>query len=165
MRKGLQFHTAATAGSNSGDAAAEYQHPADTLALALSRASGILASVGNCFNEKDGQFALNDPFVAHAVKTVEEFIVEATQALTLLYQKYDLSVPRVQPDVVDEADEDDDDEETAVEPEVAVAKTYEELLQNVTEAEVFASEQENSPQLLPLLSSLKEELLRLRSVA
>jgi hypothetical protein len=50
------------------------------------------------------------------------------------------------------------------------ARTYDELLRKVTAAEVFAATQDvshsqNKNDLVPLLNSLKEDLLRLRSVA
>ncbi len=159
-------------------------HPADKLALALTRASGIVASVANCFSEHDDNFAVNAVFIAHALRTVDTFILEAGTALNNLNRDYDLSIPRaelekpvVSEPVVDVAplteDYEDDDLANSNVPDIHFteqARTYDELLRKVTAAEVFAatqdaSEAQNKNDLVPLLTSLKEDLLRLRSVA
>jgi hypothetical protein len=163
-------------------------HPADKLALALSRASGIVASVANCFNEHDENFAINAMFLAHALRTVDTFIIEASTALNHLNRDYDLSLPRAELEdsvrqetilapLAEDIAPDDDYEADLVDADMVPgldfaerARTYDELLRKVTAAEVFAATQDASAaqgknDLVPLLNSLKEDLLRLRSVA
>jgi hypothetical protein len=160
------------------------EHPADRLALALSRASGIVASVAHCFSDKSGDFAVTAAFIAHALKTVDTFIGEASNSLTDLNRDFDLSIPKgevaaqtlsdIQGAVTTLAPQDEicayEDDASNRFREDGTARTYDELLAKVTAAEVFASsqaEQSVSQQndLVPLLNSLKADLLRLRSVA
>jgi hypothetical protein len=163
------------------------QHPADKLALALTRASGIVASVANCFSEHDDNFAVNAVFISHALRTVDTFILEAGTALNNLNRDYDLSLPRaeLEKSVMEETvavptrvaapieDYEADPMESDSLPDMQFteqARTYDELLRKVTAAEVFAATQDTSAvqgknDLVPLLNSLKEDLLRLRSVA
>ncbi len=168
------------------------EHPADKLALALSRASGIVASVAHCYSERTADFSVSLVFIAQALKTIENFINDADDSLGDLNRDYDLTIPK--PDLATDAQPGDPEirgavatltpHDDAVVAETAnddlepfidltnedVARTYDELLAKVTAAEVFAS---NSAQyaansendLVPLLSSLKADLLRLRSVA
>ena len=158
-------------------------HPADRLALALSRASGIVASVEHCFSERSNDFAVTAAFIAHALKTVENFIDEASRSLSDLNRDFDLSITkgalanianaRAAGESVDNEirgsvatlsphEEDDQTDDLS-------ARTYDELLAKVTAAEVFATNQarqnESENDLVPLLNSLKADLLRLRSVA
>jgi hypothetical protein len=163
------------------------QHPADKLALALTRASGIVASVANCFSEHDENFAVNAVFVAYALRSVDTFILEAGTALSNLNRDYDLSLPRADleksvreetvgvppraPEPVEDYEVDELGGSTV--PDIQFteqAHTYDELLRKVTAAEVFAANQDTNDgqvkrDLVPLLNSLKEDLLRLRSVA
>jgi hypothetical protein len=161
------------------------QHPADKLALALTRASGIVASVANCFSEHDEDFAVNAMFIAHALRTVDTFILEASGALTNLNKDYDLSLPRAELEksvlnetlsvpLVQEVEDYETDpllDDNIPDLDYTVqARTYDELLRKVTAAEVFAATTDASAaqgknDLVPLLNSLKEDLLRLRSVA
>lgn len=135
----------------------EYEHPADALAVALSRASGILASVSNCYNEKVGEFALNDPFVVHAMRTVETFIGDASSSLAALYRRYDLSVPKV------ERDGSESDQTESADPEEGqLANSYDELLERISAAEILATEQ---PGILPVLADLKDSIIRMRGAA
>ncbi len=152
------------------------EHPADRLAVSLSRASGIVASVANCFNDHKADFAVTAAFVAHALKAVDSIILEASDALTDLNLEYDLAVKMAQEPEIPakevsgffaednhEAVSDDYDSQSDR------ARTYDELLQKVTTAEIFASNSVTSDsaenELVPLLNSLKADLLRLRSVA
>jgi hypothetical protein len=136
----------------------EYEHPADALAVALSRASGILASVSNCYNDKAGEFALNDPFVVHALRTVETFIGDASSSLASLYRRYDLSVPKVERDEVEGSSDAANDQEGQL------ANSYDELLERISAAEILATEQPG-PNLLPVLADLRDSILRIRSAA
>jgi hypothetical protein len=147
-------------------------HPVDSLALALARAGGIVASVANCFSERSNDFAISQSFVAHALKTIDGFIIEANAALMALNNDYDLTVlkPPVLP-LVTEIENAVASLEPAGEGDFGnrIARTYDELLAKVTAAEVFAANQdsdyEDEGNLVPLLNSLKADLLRLRSVA
>jgi hypothetical protein len=148
-------------------------HPADRLALALTRASGIVASVANCFNDKGNEFAVSQAFVAHALKTIDAFILEASTSLVALNSDYDLTImrPPSQPlttefetAVASLVPASDDDRRPG-----PLARSYDELLAKVTAAEVFASNSDEgegtAADLVPLLNSLKNDLLRLRSAA
>ncbi len=160
------------------------EHPADRLALALSRASGIVASVAHCFSDKSNDFAVTSAFIAHALKTVDTFIGEASSSLTDLNRDFDLSTPKgdagspaltdIQGAVTTLAPQDEigayEDDASMRFREDGTARTYDELLAKVTAAEVFASSQaehsvSQQNDLVPLLNSLKADLLRLRSVA
>jgi hypothetical protein len=160
------------------------EHPADRLALALSRASGIVASVAHCFSDKSEDFAVSSAFIAHALKTVENFITEASTSLTELDLEFDLSTPRslgqgqsvsgVQDAVSTLVPQDElgtyEDDASARFKDDGTARTYDELLAKVTAAEVFATSKSEASSarendLIPLLNSLKADLLRLRSVA
>jgi hypothetical protein len=144
------------------------EHPADALALALSRADGIVASIVHCFNEKTDDFVVSDPFMAQALRAVETFLSDASGALTKLYENYDLSIPKI---VASEIPEEEFIEQPVAESIWAgEARSYDELLQKVTTAEVFAAEQnryepDTADGLLPLLSSIKHDLMKLKSVA
>jgi hypothetical protein len=148
-------------------------HPADRLALALTRASGIVASVANCFNDKGNDFAVSQAFVAHALKTIDLFILEASTSLVALNSDYDLTIMRPPSQPLSTEFE---NAVASLAPAGAtvphtgqLARTYDELLAKVTAAEVFASNSDESDgttaDLVPLLNSLKNDLLRLRSAA
>jgi hypothetical protein len=158
------------------------KHPADALNLALSRASGILASLGNCYNTADGFFAVPPAFIAQSLVAINEFVVEASQALVHMHELCDLSIPAGFDTVVEDAEKPVDfgsvlklRQQDLARGDGAVAgfvdvpaQTYDELLQKVTAAEVFAQAQSQSlgnpdDMLLPILSSLREELLRIRA--
>jgi hypothetical protein len=160
------------------------EHPADRLALALSRASGIVASVAHCFSDKSGDFAVTPAFIVHALKTVDSFIAEASTSLNDLNSDFDLSAPKSDASSIGLSDIGSavatlspQDQIGAYEDDAGnrfrdddTARTYDELLAKVTAAEVFASSQternvSQQNDLVPLLNSLKADLLRLRSVA
>ncbi len=160
------------------------EHPADRLALALSRASGIVASVAHCFSDRSNDFAVTGAFIAHALKTVDTFIGEANSSLTDLNRDFDLSMPKeeaalrsmnnIQGAVATLAPQDEigayEDDASNRFRDDGTARTYDELLAKVTAAEVFATSHESQSvtqqnDLVPLLNSLKADLLRLRSVA
>ncbi len=160
------------------------EHPADKLALALSRASGIVASVAHCFSDKSGDFAVTSAFIAHALKTVESFITEASTSLNDLDRDFDLNTPKgstpldtvsgIQGAVTTLSPQDElgsyEDEASTRFKDDGTAHTYDELLAKVTAAEVFAASESGASEakqndLIPLLNSLKADLLRLRSVA
>jgi hypothetical protein len=68
----------------------EEKHPADEIALALSRAGGILSSLTHCYDVSNADFATGAPFLAEAIKTAESILVKANESLTKLYQDYNL---------------------------------------------------------------------------
>jgi hypothetical protein len=67
-----------------------HKHPADELGLALSRASGILSSIENCYDNAEEVFATSTAFVAEAVRAVEQIISQANANLADLYSNYSL---------------------------------------------------------------------------
>jgi hypothetical protein len=152
------------------------EHPADKMALALSRASGIVASVAHCFSDKSNDFAVTAAFIVHALKTVDTFIAEASGSLDDLNRDYDLTVPKMDlPPIPQRPDGEDEDSSSFsansndVRGKDQIATTYDELLAKVTAAEVFAMDQDHTSSgesdLVSVLNSLKADLLRLRSVA
>lgn len=70
---------------------ADEKHPADTIGKSLSRASGILASLANCYDRGDADFEISLPFIFEAVSTVEKLLANASASLGSLYEGYDLS--------------------------------------------------------------------------
>lgn len=69
----------------------EEKHPADEIALALSRAGGILSSLSHCYDAANTDFAIGAVFLAEAIKTTEEILFKANESLTRLYQDYSLA--------------------------------------------------------------------------
>jgi hypothetical protein len=142
----------------------DIEHPAEAIGVVLLRANSILSAISTNFVDKKNQFAVNEPFVAQAVRAVEGLLTEAGTQLDRLYDEIDL---RWKADMAPE--------ELPVTPtfmrqagnDVEVpARTYEELLRKLTAAEVFAADlSESENDLLPLLHSIKEELQRTRKSA
>ncbi len=140
----------------------EIEHPADAVGVALVRANSILSAISNCFVDGKAQFAVNEPFVAHAVRAVEGLLGDAGKYLDQLYADVDL---RWKADV---AVANGFQEPANVAPQVQAdvelpARTYDELLRKLTAAEVFAADlAESESDLLPLLNDIKEVLRRNR---
>ncbi len=176
-------------------------HPADVANMALMRVSGLLASLSTLFDDRRSQYAVDVPFVAQSIKAVTSLVDEASHALNELYNSCDLTLldqsSADQPLVAVDDDHAEADGaqidfnvlrnrvEAHVSPSQiplptvqsahatndAHATTYEELLQKVTAAEVFANAQASqieggeSSMLLPILHSLKQDILRMKRVA
>jgi hypothetical protein len=66
------------------------QHPADELGKAISRANGILTSLSNCYDKSASSFAISLPFLFEGISAVEGILAGASDALTRLYDQYDL---------------------------------------------------------------------------
>jgi hypothetical protein len=174
------------------------EHPADVANLALMRISGILASLSALFDDRRSQYAVDVPFVAHSVKALSQLSEEASTALNELYNACDLTLLPAHEELQDVAEEVDDhaqidfnllrrrvdalaNSKSIPLPTVrsvdsnltndAPATSYEELLQKVTAAEVFANAQASqidggeTSMLLPILNSLKQDILRMKRVA
>jgi hypothetical protein len=69
----------------------EEKHPADEIALALSRAGGILTSLHNCYDRQETSFAIGLPFVVESIIAIESILNRANTAVISLYENYDLS--------------------------------------------------------------------------
>jgi hypothetical protein len=69
----------------------EEKHPADEIALALSRAGGILSSLSHCYDVANTDFAVGSAFLAEAIKTTESILMKANESLTRLYENYSLA--------------------------------------------------------------------------
>jgi hypothetical protein len=169
-------------------------HPADVVNLSLIRAKGILSSLASLFDDRRAKYAVDVPYVAQSVKAMTGLLNEASDALNDLYQNCDLSLrvddgvdastdmPTPQPGeetalatlrnraAAFTAVEAGEDAAESASPSTndAPASSYEELLQKVTAAEVFANAQARmiaggeSSMLLPILNSLKQDLLRMK---
>jgi fructose-specific phosphotransferase system component IIB len=85
----------------------EEKHPADEIALALSRAGGILSSLSHCYNASATDFAIGASFIAEAIKSTEAILAKASESLTKLYHDYSLDALHEEPQI---------DEIEAVEP-------------------------------------------------
>jgi hypothetical protein len=137
----------------------ENDHPADAVGIALVRANSILSAISNCFVDNKAQFAVNEPFVAQAVRAVEGLLADAGRQLDRLYSDVDLRWKA-------ETAVSNGFQEPANDPEVEVelpARTYDELLRKLTAAEIFAADlAESESDLLPLLNDIKEVLQRNR---
>jgi hypothetical protein len=173
-------------------------HPADVANLALMRISGILTSLSSLFDDRRSQYAVDVPFVAHSVKALVQLSEEATNALNELYNSCDLTIVDQVGETIEAADTNAGYEAPPVEDDTAEinfsslrkrteaivaaapqstaindapASSYEELLQKVTAAEVFANAQASqiaggeTSMLLPILHSLKLDILRMKRVA
>jgi hypothetical protein len=177
------------------------EHPADLANLALMRIGGILASLTALFDDRRAQYAVDVPFIAHSVKALSQLSDEATAALHDLYTSCDLTlINSLDGDGIDGGQTTPEDEQAETDfsllrrradeqraashvplPTVrtadaggmndAPATSYEELLQKVTAAEVFANAQATqiaggeASMLLPILNSLKQDILRMKRVA
>jgi hypothetical protein len=67
------------------------KHPADEIGRTLSQASGILASLSNCYEENQKSFEIGQPFLSEALKTIETILAKAHSSLANLYENYDLA--------------------------------------------------------------------------
>jgi hypothetical protein len=180
----------------------EDKHPADEIGLALSRASGILSSIANCYDQSRAEFATGSSFVAEAVSAAEDIISKAHSSLARLYNGYSLQALDEQDLVVQlplqaaEAQDIRNDfenspvdvqelsEHTAalsnklenilsampVGPSFAAidqpARTYDELLYKLTTMTNAASQAHGTQEnLLPVLESIRADMLRIRTVA
>jgi hypothetical protein len=178
----------------------EDKHPADEIGLALSRASGILTSIANCYEPSRAEFATGAAFIAEAVSAAEVIIARANACLSELYSNYSLQPLDEQDFVVElplqssgENEQPDPYEEKftprnnvsvlsdkletilSALPEAPLqtanfvdhpARTYDELLYKLTAMTNVAATQNNpDDSLLPMLESLRADMLRIRSVA
>ena len=81
-------------------------HPADALAAALDRTSGLLTALMALYDADAEGFVGGNSFIVHGVSTASELIEEAGRALAELHEKCDLSVrtgvAKAEPEVVAE---------------------------------------------------------------
>jgi hypothetical protein len=152
----------------------------EMLSSALERASNILLTLGGMFNAGNEQFAVSNSYIMHSVLAAADLLANAQATCT--EQNYFESLE----DTKIFAEDSDDmvmvfspsnelhedmpplDYGKSADP---LAQTYAELLQKLTAAEVFATEQQalappgSNEKLLPLLRSLREEFEKLRKAA
>ncbi|MFO1034596.1 MAG: hypothetical protein U1E15_11135 [Hyphomicrobiales bacterium] len=161
----------------------EGTHPADSLALALSRAEGVLSALVACHDSERGGFVVADQFVLQSIAAIDNLIADARSAHAELCARCDLSLlakntaPSLQ-EQEDRAPEGLSEMTADILPplplventgEPHVAQSYDDLLRKLTAAEVFAaetssvSETDTSLALLPLLRRLRQDLERLRA--
>jgi hypothetical protein len=143
------------------------EHPAEAIGKALIRSTSILTAISTNFVDRSGQFAVNEPFVAQAVRAVEGLLAQATDELARLYEDVDLrwksETDPVAFPMAQAARPVADQEKEEVQ---LSARTYDELLRKLTAAEVFAADiSESENDLLPLLNNIKVELQRSRKSA
>jgi hypothetical protein len=144
--------------------ATDNDHPAEAIGTVLVRANSILNAISTNFVDNRSQFAVNEPFVAQAVRAVEGLLSEAGVQLDRLYAEIDLrwkgqDGPEELPVTPTFMRQPSNDVELS-------AKTYDELLRKLTAAEVFAADlSESDNDLLPLLGSIKDELSKYRKSA
>lgn len=193
----------------------EEKHPADEIALALSRAGGILSSLSHCYNAGNKDFAIGSAFMAEAIKSTEDILLKANESLTRLYQDYSLAsfqdeqadelvrsaaasfettaennseldfvgvrrnsggsnyksvselASMVSNDIEDDLDDQSEDDSNATVEQMIgqPAQSYQELLEKLTSMVDAASYRsaEDDTQLLPVLESLRSDLLRLKT--
>ncbi len=67
-------------------------HPADALATALDRVSGLLAVLADLYNPRPDHFSGGNEFVMHALSTASSLAVEARGALSDLHSNCDLTL-------------------------------------------------------------------------
>jgi hypothetical protein len=67
-------------------------HPADALATALDRVSGLLAVLGDLYNPRSDNFSGGNEFVVHALSTASSLAIDARSALSDLHQNCDLTL-------------------------------------------------------------------------
>lgn len=68
----------------------DFVHPADALALALDRASGLLAILGDFYNPVKDNFASGNSFVSHALTAASGLLIDARSSLMDLHDGCDL---------------------------------------------------------------------------
>ncbi len=79
-------------------------HPADALATALDRVSGLLSVLGDLYNPRSDNFSGGNEFVVHALSTASSLAIDARSALSDLHQNCDLTlITSVELDDVTEA--------------------------------------------------------------
>jgi hypothetical protein len=97
-------------------------HPADALAVAISRAGRLLSMLSDLYDAKQENFVTENSFIVHGISTANELIDEAGRALVDLHEKCDLSLlsasPPHQEDTADKTVA-----ATPVVPPVAASKT------------------------------------------
>jgi hypothetical protein len=169
-------------------------HPADALAIALDRASGLLGTLGQLFDPTAETFSGGNSFVAHALATTGSVVEDARKALEDLKYSCDLTLIDFPPNsdsviemsfqVDNSKNATDAADKTLVEKQFSqsdfapppfekeqVAQTYLELLEKLTAVEVFAAEQQalsvpgTGNDLLPLLRSLREDIQKINTAA
>lgn len=144
-------------------------HPVDRLSAALARASGVLAMIGQCYDQAQGVFKVSQEFLIQALVAMEGFVDESKSAVADLTEHYDLSLqqaadtakmapaPRDPLRFEFKAQSSGDDvfvsrtpaapnmpEEREPQPDTNhIAQSYDELLRKLTAAEVFAQEQQS----------------------
>jgi hypothetical protein len=170
------------------------KHPADEIGRALSQASGILASLSNCYDETQKNFEIAQPFVSEALKAIESILAKANVSLSTLYENYDLTpsvkieqaIVEVQPEEPEpepvnlgyfgriqaasrfaNADENEEDTQFTAEDMVEQpAQSYEELYEKLTAmSNAAAGSEGESRRLLPVLESLRQDIERIRNSA
>jgi hypothetical protein len=67
-------------------------HPADALATALDRVSGLLTVLGDLYNSRSDNFAGGNEFIVYALSTATGLVGDARGALSDLHQNCDLSL-------------------------------------------------------------------------
>jgi hypothetical protein len=67
-----------------------FVHPADALALALDRATGLLAILGDFYNPANESFASGNSFVSHALTAASGLLMDARSSLMDLHDGCDL---------------------------------------------------------------------------
>jgi hypothetical protein len=67
-------------------------HPADALATALDRVSGLLAVLGDLYNPRSDNFSGGNEFVVHALSTASSLAIDARSALSDLHNNCDLTL-------------------------------------------------------------------------
>jgi hypothetical protein len=70
----------------------EFKHPADEIARALARASGILTVISGCYDKNSSQFAIGTTYLAESISAVEGLLNAANTALGRLYETCDLTI-------------------------------------------------------------------------
>lgn len=159
-------------------------HPADVLAKALERASGLLNVLGQLFDGERETFSGGNTFVAHAISTSSTLVADAKSALDDLHYSCDLTVlhniadnaAAIEMNFTEKSWQRDESVAEKTPPaapsqEEHIAQTYLELLRKLTAAEIFAAEQQalsvpgSSTQLLPLLRSLREDIEKIHTAA
>ncbi len=68
----------------------DFVHPADALALALDRASGLLSVLSDLYNPSHDSFASGNGFVMHGMTTASGLLSDARAALLDLHEGCDL---------------------------------------------------------------------------
>ncbi len=69
-------------------------HPADSMGIALMRATGVLAALTACQDQGRGTFAVGEQFVAQAIAALEGFINDARNSYFDMCSTCDLTMTR-----------------------------------------------------------------------